>query len=82
MRDVLSGRPPKIFQRGQLYAIAAFFGSAVFLTSDWLQMSRTFSTVLGASACFALRMLAWRYNWRTRHIKHQHNEPQEAINRH
>ena len=69
LRDVLSGRPPEIFQRGQFYAIAAFFGSAVFLVSDFMDMNRTFSTVLGASACFTLRMLATRYNWRTRHIQ-------------
>ena len=32
IRDVLSGRTPKIFERGELYAIAAAFGAAMFLS--------------------------------------------------
>lgn len=69
LRDVLSGRPPKVFERGQLYAIAALAGSAVFLLSDFLNFSRTFSTVIATVACFLLRMLAWRFDWRTRPIE-------------
>jgi uncharacterized membrane protein YeiH len=36
IRDVLSGRTPKIFERGELYAIAAGFGAATFLLCDRL----------------------------------------------
>ena len=68
LRDVLSGRPPKIFERGQLYAVAALLGSAVFLLCDYYGFSRTASTAVGTSSCFLLRILAWRYDWRTPHI--------------
>jgi uncharacterized membrane protein YeiH len=69
LRDVLSGRPPKIFERGQLYAIAALLGSAVYLTSDTIGLHRSVSAFAGTFSCFALRVLAWRYDWRTRPIE-------------
>jgi uncharacterized membrane protein YeiH len=50
LRDVLSGRTPKIFEGGQLYAIPALLGSAVFLLSDAAGLSRTFSSAVGALA--------------------------------
>jgi uncharacterized membrane protein YeiH len=68
IRDVLSGRPPKIFEGGQFYAIAALLGSTVFLVSDAAGLSRTFSSSAGAFACFLLRLLSWRLNWRTRPV--------------
>lgn len=69
LRDVLTGRPPKIFKAGgQFYAIAALFGSMVFLTLDYFAFSRTFSSIAGAVACFTLRMLSFKFNWRTRHV--------------
>jgi uncharacterized membrane protein YeiH len=69
LRDVLSGRPPKIFEGGQLYAIPALLGSAVFLLSDAAGLSRTFSSTVGALVCFLLRLLSWRFNWRTRAVR-------------
>ncbi len=69
LRDVLSGRPPKVFERGELYAIAAAFGSAAFLFCDWLEFNREISTAVGASCGFGLRMLALRFNWQTRAVR-------------
>ncbi len=69
LRDVLSGRPPKVFERGELYAIAAAFGSAAFLFCDWLQFNREFSTIAGTSCGFGLRLLALRFNWQTRAVR-------------
>lgn len=69
IRDVLSGRTPKIFERGELYAIAAVFGSAAFLFFDWLGFSREICTVAGASLGFGLRLLALRFNWQTRAVR-------------
>lgn len=69
IRDVLGGRTPKIFERGELYAIAAALGSAVFLLGDGLHLSRETSTVLGAVCGFGLRILALRYHWMTRSIR-------------
>lgn len=69
LRDVLSGRAPKIFERGQFYAIAALLGSAVFVACDRAGLPRESSSIAGALACFALRMLSWRFNWRTRAVR-------------
>jgi uncharacterized membrane protein YeiH len=69
IRDVLSGRTPKIFERGELYAIAAAFGSAAFLLCDALKFTREISTAAGTLCGFGLRLLAWRYHWETRSIR-------------
>jgi len=69
LRDVLSGRAPRIFERGQFYAIAALLGSAVFLGCDRAGLARETSSIVGASACFALRVLSWKFNWRTRAVR-------------
>ncbi len=69
IRDVLSGRTPKIFERGELYAIAAAFGAAAFLLCDALKFTREISTAAGTLCGFGLRLLAWRYHWETRSIR-------------
>lgn len=72
LRDVLSGRTPKIFERGELYAIAAAFGSAIFLLCDRLGLDREVSTLAGTLSAFGLRLLALRFHWETRQVR---NEP-------
>jgi uncharacterized membrane protein YeiH len=69
IRDVLSGRTPKIFERGELYAIAAAFGSAAFLLCDRLGFSREISTLVGTLCGFGLRLLALRFHWETRAVR-------------
>jgi len=69
IRDVLSGRTPKIFERGELYAIAAAFGAAAFLACDAFHLPREASTVAGTLCGFGLRLLALRYHWQTRSIR-------------
>jgi uncharacterized membrane protein YeiH len=69
IRDVLTGRTPKIFERGELYAIAAGFGAAMFLLFDHFHFARETSTVIGAVSGFGLRLLALRFNWQTRHVR-------------
>lgn len=69
IRDVLSGRTPKIFERGELYAIAAAFGAAMFLACDVLKLPREVSTIVGSLCGFGLRLLALRYHWETRSIR-------------
>ncbi|HXB21518.1 MAG TPA: TRIC cation channel family protein [Candidatus Solibacter sp.] len=73
IRDVLSGRTPKIFERGELYAIAAAFGSTAFLICDALKFNRSISTLAGTLSGFGLRMLALRYNWQTRQVRGPRN---------
>jgi uncharacterized membrane protein YeiH len=69
LRDVLSGRTPKIFERGELYAIAAVFGSAMFLFCDWVGLTREISTLAGTLGGFGLRLLALRFHWETRPLR-------------
>jgi uncharacterized membrane protein YeiH len=69
LRDVLGGRAPRVFERGQFYAIAALAGSAAFLLCNALGFSRTSSTVAGTVSCFLLRLLSVRFNWRTRSLR-------------
>ena len=69
LRDVLSGRTPRVFERGQLYAIAAMLGSVMFLVALALHCNRTWATVIGTVSCSGLRMLSVRFNWRTRPVR-------------
>jgi uncharacterized membrane protein YeiH len=69
IRDVLSGRTPMIFERGELYAIAAAFGAAAFLVCDAFHLPREASTIAGTLCGFCLRLLALRYHWQTRSIR-------------
>jgi uncharacterized membrane protein YeiH len=69
LRDVLGGRTPRVFERGQFYAIAALFGSAAFLLCNATGFGRTSSTVVGTLSCFLLRVLSVRFNWRTRPLR-------------
>lgn len=69
LRDVLSGRTPRVFERGQLYAFAALLGSAMFLLALLLHCNRTWATVIGTLSCAGLRMLSLRFNWRTRPVR-------------
>jgi uncharacterized membrane protein YeiH len=69
IRDVLSGRTPKTFERGELYAIAAAFGAAAFLVCDAFRLPRELSTAAGALCGFVLRLLALRYHWETRPVR-------------
>lgn len=68
LRDVLSGRTPKVFERGTFYAIASLLGSSIFVLCDRSGFSRPVSSVAGAGACFALRILSWQFNWSTRAV--------------
>jgi uncharacterized membrane protein YeiH len=69
LRDVLGGRAPRVFERGQFYAIAALAGSATFLLGNTVGLNRTSSTVAGAGVCFLLRILSVRFDWRTRPLR-------------
>src|ERR1700704_2601579 len=75
IRDVLSGRTPRIFERGELYAIASAFGAATFLMCDALKLPREISTAAGTICGFGLRLLAMRYHWKTRSIRTELPEP-------
>jgi uncharacterized membrane protein YeiH len=69
LRDVLSGRTPRVFESGQPYAIAAVFASAVFLLGNSLGLARTTSTTLGLIAGGGVRALALRFNLKTQSMR-------------
>jgi uncharacterized membrane protein YeiH len=69
LRDVLSGGTPKVFERGELYAIVAAVSAAVFLTCDHAGLARITSTSIGVGAGFSFRLLALRFGWRTKAVR-------------
>ena len=71
LRDVLSGRTPRVFETGEPYAIAAVLASAVFLLGNSLGLARPTSTTLGLAMGFFVRFLALRFNLKTRSVREQ-----------
>ncbi len=69
LRDVLSGRTPRIFERGEFYAIPAALSAATYLACDALRMPRQMATVAGILSGVTLRLLAMKFHWETRPIR-------------
>jgi uncharacterized membrane protein YeiH len=65
LRDVCTGRTPRVFERGEPYAIASVFSILVFFLCEWLRVPRSLSTAIAIAAGFLLRMLEFRFGWRT-----------------
>jgi uncharacterized membrane protein YeiH len=65
LRDVLMGRTPRIFERGEPYAIAALLAVLVFLAGEGFGLDRSISTAAGATSGLVLKLLAARFQWRT-----------------
>jgi uncharacterized membrane protein YeiH len=69
IRDVLAQRPAMLFQPSQLYGVAALAGCLAFVAIDGFTPFQ--QSVAGACAVVVtvtVRMLAVRFNWRTRAI--------------
>jgi uncharacterized membrane protein YeiH len=66
LRDVFSGRAPRIFERGELHAIVALLSALVFLVAQQAGLTRTLATSLGLATGFTVRILALRFRWRTK----------------
>ncbi len=69
LRDVLSGTVPRIFERGQFYAIAALAGAGTYFLLCRAGMPEAISSALAVAICFSLRILSWKFNWRTRPVR-------------
>ncbi|MDT7933127.1 MAG: TRIC cation channel family protein [Sphingomonadaceae bacterium] len=63
IRDVLLARVPNVL-KSDIYATAALAGAAVMLLGQRAGMTVFRSAVLGALACFALRLIAVSQGWR------------------
>ena len=66
LRDVFSGRTPKVFERGEPYALVAVLVSVVFLALDRATGNTPLATAVGVLTVFTIRALAVRYRWRTK----------------
>ena len=67
LRDVLTREEPVLFKPGQLYGMAAALASGLFVALATVgNFDLEFSAVVAACTAIALRLLAVRYDWKTR----------------
>lgn len=71
LRDVFSGRTPKVFERGEPYALVAAIVSILFLVTDRWTGNEKLSTSIGVAAGFMIRVLALRFQWKTKAVRSQ-----------
>lgn len=69
LRDVFSGRTPKVFERGEPYAIAAAMASVVFLAVNRVWGGVALPTTVGVVTGFVVRIAAVRFRWRTSRVR-------------
>jgi uncharacterized membrane protein YeiH len=74
LRDVLMGRTPRVFERGEPYTIAALLAVLVFLAGDRLGWDRSLSTAAGAISGLVLKLLAARFRWQTPAVNFRHEK--------
>ena len=67
LRDVLSGRPPRVFAEPELTALAALAGVCGFVLLDKLTGVAWVSVAVGVATCFLLRLVGLRRGWRAPH---------------
>jgi uncharacterized membrane protein YeiH len=63
-RDIICNEIPKVFQRNELYATCAAFGSAVFLVVIQFGLNALAAMLAGALATVMLRFFAVKYRIR------------------
>jgi uncharacterized membrane protein YeiH len=61
-RDVLLAQIPTVL-RSELYAVAALAGASVVVLGDRFSVPPILTAVVGATLCFALRLMAIRHGW-------------------
>lgn len=65
LRDVLSGATPRVFERGNFYAIAALAAAVCYLMLHRLGLADIFCVTIAVILGFTLRMSSVLFNWRT-----------------
>ncbi|SNS23464.1 Uncharacterized membrane protein YeiH [Granulicella rosea] len=65
LRDVLSGSTPRVFERGNFYAIAAALAAGAYLLASTLGAEQIWAVATGVIVGFTLRILSILLNWRT-----------------
>lgn len=67
LRDVLMREEPILFKPGQLYAMAATIAATLYVAwREWLGFDSFLAAILAAGLCIVIRLLAVRYDWKTR----------------
>jgi uncharacterized membrane protein YeiH len=61
-RDILLSDIPAVL-RADLYAVAALLGAAIVVCADVLKLPPGLAALVGAAACFGLRVLALKRGW-------------------
>jgi uncharacterized membrane protein YeiH len=70
IRDVLAQRPAMLFQPSQLYGVAALAGCLSFVAIvEFTPFQQATAGACAVVVTVAMRMLAVRFNWRTRAVK-------------
>ncbi len=71
LRDILVREEPLLFKPGQFYALVAIGGSCLFVALfRWGWTTPNQAAILTIVSVFVVRMLAIRFNWRTRALYH------------
>ena len=65
LRDVLSGTTPKVFLRGNFYAIVALVAAVCYLVLDKFGLPDIVCATVAVTGGFALRMASVHFNWTT-----------------
>jgi len=69
LRDVLAREEPLIFKPGQFYALAALAGAVSFVgLAVFAGVDATAAAAIAIALTFLLRLLAIRFEWRTRPV--------------
>jgi uncharacterized membrane protein YeiH len=69
LRDVLVREEPLLFKPGQFYALVAIGGCCLYLSlMRWTVLADDEAAVATIITVFVVRMLAIRFNWRTRAV--------------
>lgn len=67
--DVFSGRSPKVFERGEPYALVAAIVAVLFVAFEHWTGNAQLSTLASMTAGFVIRVLALRYEWKTSAVR-------------
>lgn len=68
LRDVFSGKPPRIFGAGELYAVVAAFVAVLFLLLIRAGITSETASGIASVSGFVLRVLAVRFGWKTSEV--------------
>ncbi len=63
LRDALTGNVPYVFRPGELYATAAFLGSATYALMDLLGINSSICFITGFCITLLVRLASIHWNW-------------------